>query len=382
MTDVFADVRAAAAKKYDAHHWSWAQQEDMGSFPMAFHVKGFTGREMLADEAGTIAAARAWAAYGGPGTMQTTVRRWAGYGAIPVPRLIAFHNPSDLALFADRGKHWSVVTRRVAELRLDWPGVLLPRGVFTRVSRLSDDDWWLVLPVLRWADTADVAQRLARELPVPGADTKWVESHWGLVEELAAAGGRSSAIPMDKLRRVETMTTVGFLDPMLRATVGGMRIFAAAPSELAQLQVAPATVIICENLQNIHAFTDIPGAVVLAGKGFDVQAHARIPWVHGARVLYWGDIDTHGFEILNRLRHHMEAESILMDRRTLLANKMSWAQEDKPKRAALTKLTSEEQDVYESLVAGDHGDRVRFEQERVPWPAVIEALRAAGVPVD
>jgi hypothetical protein len=187
---------------------------------------------------------------------------------------------------------------------------------------------------------------------------------------------------MEKLRIVEKMTTVGFLDPELRAAVGGMRIFAASPSELARLHVAPSTIVICENLQNIHAFTDIPGTVVLAGKGFDVPAHARIGWTHGPRILYWGDIDTHGFAILNRLLHHLkDAESILMDEQTLLANRASWVQEDKPRTAALTRLRPAERDMYEALVAGDHGHNVRFEQERVPWPAVVEALRAAAVPI-
>ena len=38
-------------------------------------------------------------------------------------------------------------------------------------------------------------------------------------------------------------------------------------------------------------------------------------WLTDLDLVYWGDIDTHGFAILNRLRHRFgNARSMLMDR--------------------------------------------------------------------
>lgn len=42
----------------------------------------------------------------------------------------------------------------------------------------------------------------------------------------------------------------------------------------------------------------------------------------------WGDIDTHGFAILDRLRRHFpQVRSMLMDRATLLAHEGQWVTE-------------------------------------------------------
>ncbi len=48
-----------------------------------------------------------------------------------------------------------------------------------------------------------------------------------------------------------------------------------------------------------------------------------------------GDLDTHGFHILDQLRsHHPHARSIVMDQETLLAHRDFWVREDSPSHAA------------------------------------------------
>ena len=72
--------------------------------------------------------------------------------------------------------------------------------------------------------------------------------------------------------------------------------------------------------------------------------------------MYWGDLDTHGFAILNRLRQRFpRARSILMDRDTLLAHQSQWVTEPTPTRAALDRLTPAEQELYADLVDGTFG---------------------------
>ena len=49
-----------------------------------------------------------------------------------------------------------------------------------------------------------------------------------------------------------------------------------------------------------------------------------------------GDIDTHGFAILDRLRAWLpQTRSVLMDRDTLLAHRDRWVTEDRPAKSAL-----------------------------------------------
>ncbi len=67
----------------------------------------------------------------------------------------------------------------------------------------------------------------------------------------------------------------------------------------------------------------LPGdAIVIFGGGYAVDVLEPLGWLTGLDLIYWGDIDTHGFAILNRLRHRFgHARSMLMDRATLLAHR-------------------------------------------------------------
>ncbi len=102
--------------------------------------------------------------------------------------------------------------------------------------------------------------------------------------------------------------------------------------------------------------------VVIWGKGFEVDRVGRLSWLADAAIVYWGDIDTHGFGILDRLRAWLpQTRSVLMDRRTLLAHRDRWVREDRPAAASLTRLTPAERDLYTDLVEGSLGEHVRLE---------------------
>ena len=76
---------------------------------------------------------------------------------------------------------------------------------------------------------------------------------------------------------------------------------------------------VIENEITYLAFPLPDAAMVIFGGGYAVPVLAPLGWLAGLDLVYWGDIDTHGFAILNRLRHHLpHARSMLMDRATLL----------------------------------------------------------------
>jgi hypothetical protein len=117
------------------------------------------------------------------------------------------------------------------------------------------------------------------------------------------------------------------------------------------------------------------GGVVIWGKGFEVDRVGRMPWLVDAEIVYWGDLDTHGFAILDRLRAWLpQTRSVLMDRETLLAHRARWVVEERPATSALPRLRSEERDLYADLVSDRFGDRVRLEQERIDWKWARERL--------
>jgi hypothetical protein len=104
---------------------------------------------------------------------------------------------------------------------------------------------------------------------------------------------------------------------------------------------------------------------------------AALPWLAERRLFHWGDIDTHGFAILDRLRARLpDAASLLMDRETLLLHRPLWVEEAERHVGTLTRLTTPERALYDDLRADRLGQRVRLEQARVTFGGVAGVLEA------
>lgn len=145
------------------------------------------------------------------------------------------------------------------------------------------------------------------------------------------------------------------------------------------LPIAPSTVFIVENLETGLALPDIPGAMVIMRLGNAVGALGALPWLQTAVVVYWGDIDTHGFAILDRARRAVpHLSSVLMDEATLLSHEHLWGREaSQCPNVPLSVLTVDERAVYEHLRANTWGQRVRLEQERLNWKTALATLTNA-----
>ncbi|WP_418789559.1 Wadjet anti-phage system protein JetD domain-containing protein [Paenarthrobacter ilicis] len=104
-------------------------------------------------------------------------------------------------------------------------------------------------------------------------------------------------------------------------------------------------------------------------------------WLRDCEVLYWGDLDTHGFGILDQLRAvHPHVSSVLMDDATLLAHRDAWSKDFTPSRAVLGQLSVEEARVYGGLQSGSYGERVRLEQELIGWEWATKEFGRIALP--
>jgi hypothetical protein len=133
-------------------------------------------------------------------------------------------------------------------------------------------------------------------------------------------------------------------------------------------------VYVVENEITYLAFPLTEGVMVVFGAGYAVSVLEPLDWLAGVDLVYWGDIDTHGFAILDRLRRRFpHARSMLMDRGTLLAHRSQWVSEPNPSAGRLDLLNAEESQLYHHLVADALGPSVRLEQERVSFAAIHQA---------
>ena len=368
-----ATVRDEAAVRFEKNFRSWST-DGTGSWPLSLALGAPEEKEALADFEGTARWARHWMHLADSVHIVTAKRFWRT-GSQLIPTHIQFDSAQAMAAFVGRVKEWNRAIERLGQLAGDWPAIQpLDRKTFTRLVSLSSLEWQQTRQFLLWVERHPTSGLLPRQLPIPGVDSKWFETHRALCTALrrATAGDEEEGFG---LRTLEKLLTLRVLDPHLRAWLGGLSDFSAEPDVLAALGWHPRVVIVCENLQCAYSFGDIEGAVVIAKQGYAVDVLSRLPWLASARILYWGDLDTHGFGILNRFRSYFpRAESILMDERTLLDNRPLWASESDQNLQSLSLLTEPEQAVLDALRASTFGPSVRLEQERVPWDVVEGAF--------
>jgi hypothetical protein len=96
---------------------------------------------------------------------------------------------------------------------------------------------------------------------------------------------------------------------------------------------------------------------------------------------YWGDVDTHGFAILDQLRARVPSvKSLLMNQETLLHHRGLWGREPDPVNHPLAHLTEDEVAVYDGLRSHRWAQNLRLEQERISFAWVTKLVKDLGGP--
>jgi hypothetical protein len=237
-------------------------------------------------------------------------------------------------------------------------------------------DWASLLATVRWIDERQVPGMYLRQVDVPQVDTKFIGRHKTVLAELLDLQldpGRVDQRAADFEGRYGFRRKPGYV--RFRSPAGAYSELQVRADEFTAPPPGAARVYIVENEITYLAFPLPADAIVIFGGGYAVPVLESLDWLAGLDLVYWGDLDTHGFAILNRLRHSFpHARSMLMDRTTLLAHQAQWVTEPSPTTAALGLLTSAEQELYRALVTGQYGPAIRLEQERIAFSSLQSAL--------
>jgi hypothetical protein len=266
--------------------------------------------------------------------------------------------------------------RACAEAALSrWPVLAGWLGRRALLVLEHEQDWLRILDVAGWMVANPRSGLYARQIDVAGVDSKFIESRKGVLSELldvllpataidAAAAGPQRFESRYGLATKPTTIRFRLLDPAL--AVAGLSDLAVPVAEFAKLDVGASRIFIVENEVTFLAFPAVPGGLVIFGSGYGINRLAAARWLAGRSVAYWGDIDTHGFAILDRLRTLIPAtRSVLMDRNTLVAHRAQWSVESTPYTGELDRLLAQEGALYDDLRRDRLGPGVRLEQERV-----------------
>lgn len=386
VTVAAARSRAGALLERRLREWV-ASPEAAEAASLSLALRPPTQAMALAGQAAAREWVRAWAtvsSLSGLISVEWETRRWANLGTQRVPVRLELQGAGGIADFAGPShlKRWTDgegLARRVEQALVSDgdPATLtrvrdVLRSQWSRLSALQEAEVRRIIEFTRWLSTEDVSGHLLREVPLRGVDTKWLGGHRSMVEALVVAvrGGMGLGLrePADRVR-------VRFLDVSLAPV--GLRDVEAPVTELAALPLANVVVLVVENLQTFLALPTLPRTVAVFGSGYGAGARlAPLAWMRQARVLYWGDLDSHGFAVLHQFRAFFpQAESILMDVETLLAHRDLWVHEPAPARGVLGSLSGSETQALALLRA--EGD-MRLEQERITWDTARAALFGAA----
>ena len=334
-----ADVRASLRKKWDSGVLlaRFAAGQDWA--PLGIPIRGPSAREIGEQLAEVRQWAAEWAAAAAVGPLRLEYKQVGGrhFGANSIPAR-AWLDSYEAA--------WALLrvgaeVRRLAGLIEAARGTrLVPwlTGHPMRALRLADD-WDRLLATVRWIEQHQAPGMYLRQVDVPGVDTKFIERNKGVLAELLDAQLDPSRVvdgASDFAGRYGFLRRPGYVRFRVAGRLRGFSELSVRAGEFIAPPEGITRAYVIENEITYLAFPIPATAMVIFGGGYAVPVLEPLGWLAGLDVVYWGDIDTHGFAILNRLRHHLpHARSMLMNRVTLLDHREQWGREPSPTAAVL-----------------------------------------------
>jgi hypothetical protein len=240
------------------------------------------------------------------------------------------------------------------------------------------DVWADLLMVCRFFQANPKPGLYARELPI-AVGTKFIEENEAvldlLLQHLLSPESQTDWRSFEErygLRFDEPLLRFRLLDSALRERLRFVANDISIPlSEARQLDWSGLWIIITENKMNFLALPALPNALAIWGGGNAAQLLTTVSWLNNCRVLYWGDVDVHGFHIVSRLRAAFcHVTTAMMDLPTLndcskLIRTSKTASYEETKS-----LTPEERQAYDWVKA----NQKLLEQEKIPHAYAVERL--------
>lgn len=252
--------------------------------------------------------------------------------------------------------------------------------------------WSRLLDFVLWRRANQNARIYLRQVDLPGLDSKFIEGHRAVLTALLDATLPPGQVDTTASGVRQFERRYGFrgrparvryrlLDHHLAELPGVDQDITVTSGDFDALyrerRIAQSLnrVFVTENEVNFLAFPDCPQSLVVFGGGYGFDALAQAAWLQRVNLVYWGDIDTHGFAILDQLRARFpQVQSLLMDESTLLSHREAWVTEGAPHSRELKHLTASEQRLYQALCSNRYGDHLRLEQERIRYQWLEKAL--------
>jgi hypothetical protein len=297
-------------------------------------------------------------------------------GTQDLPTSIYFDTEKDFLKFLGKEKEVELFKINVEKIIKSFPE--LKEWVTNKPTKViaNESEWESILKVCQYFKQNPNPNLYIRELPI-NVHTKFIERNQSVIKELL------DVLITEHINynenQFEKRFNLKYAEPQIRFKIldkeisqnffSGIDDIAIPASQFEELNLPIERVIVFENKTSFYTVLTLPKmtkAVALFGSGFSVSNLKNVYWFENKELLYWGDIDVQGFEILSQFRNYFpQAQSVLMDKLTF----EKFFEQDKGTPTNIStklNLTEEEQQLYDILKTNNW----RLEQEKIPFEYV------------
>jgi len=246
------------------------------------------------------------------------------------PNRIYFETEEDYLRFISKEKEYERFRRVSNEIISEIPK--LKEWIINHPQKVIDnfEKWEDLLKVCKFFIKNPKPNSYIRELPLD-ISTKFVEQNQTtirvLLDTLIADDVNKDESDFEKrfnLKYKEELIRIRVLDEELaKKLFFGVSDLSLPLSQFVSLNIPCKRVFVLENhtsfssFSNIFNFLTLPHlaeSIAIFGKGFQIGLLKNARWLSDKQIIYWGDIDAHGFQILSQIRGYFpQTCSCMMD---------------------------------------------------------------------
>ena len=297
-------------------------------------------------------------------------------GTQDLPISIYFDNEKDFLRFLGKENEVDFFKSNVEIILGEFPE--LKEWTIKNPKKVIDNanEWRNILQVCQYFKENPKPNFYIRELPVK-VHTKFIQRNKSIIRELLDVLIYEHVNTEEK--EFEKRFYLRYAEPQIRFKVLDKTIsdrffsviddIAVPVSQFQKLKLPIKKVLVVENKTTLYTTLTLPkmnDTIAIFGSGYSVFNLKNVKWFDGLKILYWGDIDVQGFEILSRFRTYFpQTKSILMDEQTF--EKFFENDNGTPTNVSTKlNLTEDETELYDILKT----DNWRLEQEKIPFDYV------------
>ena len=298
-------------------------------------------------------------------------------GSQRIPDQVSVAGLESYLFITNKSREFDAFQRNLEIIRAKLP--VLIDWVAKDPTRITKDlDWNDIVKVCSYFIANPRPNMYLRQLPIQ-VHTKYISDHEALfrslldflIPETANFDGKRFEERYNLLFD-EALIRIRYLDPTL-SPIKEITYLTFSRAELKHYKPSCSNIFVVENKMNFLTLPNMKNSIsIWSGGGFSISLIQNIDWIKGKNIYYWGDIDEHGFEILNQFKTCFSGtKSILMEKRILEQFNSYITNGETSKALSLSALDATEKEVFEFV----RTNQVRLEQEKIPQDFVVDYLK-------